>query len=59
MCVLGGNKIHGLEGRQTQEGRLSLSQLDRDDSNRPDIDELVIVLLFNEFGSHPGRSTYN
>lgn len=59
VCVLGGNEIHGFQGRQSQVWWLTLSQLHGDHTHRPDIDQLIVELLLDQLGSHPGWSAHH
>lgn len=59
MWLSGGYHVHRLEWWQFEIWRFSFNKLDKNDSNRPYINELVIKILINKLGSHPCRSANN
>ena len=51
------NIMHCFQMWESEERRLAIAQFNDHHSQRPHINFLVIILLTNEFGSHPCRSS--
>jgi hypothetical protein len=52
-CTVGGNQVQCLQGFLVKVWRLGLDHLDSHDTQGPDVDLAAILLLLDNFRSHP------
>jgi hypothetical protein len=56
---VGGNQVQRLQGLLVQVGGLRLDHFNSHDTQRPDVDLGAVLLLLDDFGSHPvGRADH-